>query len=140
MGLILISLSLLLLLLHSQFSLLPLLIPVLLSAFPTAAAATWCQLTQSAANAGVVSGSALLVDYILTITISLAACGDTIFSYLPVAFLPYKLPFVIGLIIFMVSLNLRGAERVGYFSGADFYYFRCYPCAAYRLWIIYPCQ
>lgn len=62
-------------------------------------------------SAGVVSGSALLVDYILTITISLAACGDAIFSYLPVNVLPYKLPFVMGLIILLVFLNLRGVKE-----------------------------
>ena len=62
-------------------------------------------------NAGVVSGSALLVDYILTITISLAACGDAIFSYLPATFLHYKLPFVMGLIILLVFLNLRGVKE-----------------------------
>ncbi len=62
-------------------------------------------------GAGVVSGSALLVDYILTITVSLAACGDAIFSYLPAAFLHYKLPFVMGLIILLVFLNLRGVKE-----------------------------
>ena len=63
------------------------------------------------ARAGVIAGSALLVDYILTITISLAACGDAIFSYLPSAFLHYKLPFVVGLILLLVFLNLRGVKE-----------------------------
>jgi len=36
-------------------------------------------------SAGVVSGSALLVDYVLTITISIAAAGDALFSFLPPA-------------------------------------------------------
>lgn len=62
-------------------------------------------------GAGVISGSALLVDYILTITVSLAACGDAIFSYLPAAFLHYKLPFVMGLIVLLVILNLRGTKE-----------------------------
>ena len=62
-------------------------------------------------DAGVVAGSALLVDYILTITVSLAACGDAIFSYLPPPFLPYKIPFVAGLIILLVVLNLRGVKE-----------------------------
>ncbi len=62
-------------------------------------------------QAGVVAGSALLVDYILTITISLAACGDAIFSYLPPSLLPYKIPFVAGLIILLVVLNLRGVKE-----------------------------
>jgi amino acid transporter len=62
-------------------------------------------------SAGVVAGSALLVDYVLTITVSLASCGDAIFSYLPAAFLHYKLPFVVGLIILLVFLNLRGMKE-----------------------------
>src|SRR5207302_2508850 len=36
-------------------------------------------------GAGVVSGSALVVDYVLTISISIAAAGDAIFSFLPPA-------------------------------------------------------
>src|SRR5437764_12248931 len=35
---------------------------------------------------GVVSGAALLVDYVLTITISIASGADAIFSFLPVVF------------------------------------------------------
>ncbi|OGP85676.1 MAG: amino acid transporter [Deltaproteobacteria bacterium RBG_16_58_17] len=62
-------------------------------------------------SAGVIAGSALLVDYVLTITVSLASCGDAIFSYLPPAFLHYKLPFVVGLIILLVFLNLRGVKE-----------------------------
>ena len=45
------------------------------------------------------SGSALLVDYVLTITVSLASCGDALFSYLPATFLKYKLAFVFLLIL-----------------------------------------
>ena len=40
---------------------------------------------------GAVSGCALLVDYVLTIAISLASGADAIFSFLPAAWLPYKL-------------------------------------------------
>lgn len=34
-------------------------------------------------RAGVISGCALLVDYVLTITVSIAAAGDALFSFLP---------------------------------------------------------
>ena len=44
-------------------------------------------------EAGVISGAALLVDYILTITVSIAACADAIFSYLPLEWQRYKLLF-----------------------------------------------
>jgi len=62
-------------------------------------------------GAGVVSGSALLVDYVLTITVSLVSCGDALFSFLPVAYLKYKLIFVVFLILMMVVMNLRGVKE-----------------------------
>ena len=37
-------------------------------------------------RAGVVSGSALLIDYMLTITVSIAACGEAVFSFLPLSY------------------------------------------------------
>src|SRR5579872_5007395 len=43
-------------------------------------------------GAGVVSGSALLVDYVLTITVSIAAAGDAIYSLMPVEWQGWKLP------------------------------------------------
>jgi amino acid transporter len=62
-------------------------------------------------TAGVISGSALLVDYVLTITVSLASCGDAIFSFLPAQYHMFKVPFVIVLIIFLVLINLRGVKE-----------------------------
>ncbi len=62
-------------------------------------------------NAGVISGSALLVDYVLTITVSLASCGDALFSYLPITFLKYKVIFVAFLIFLLVIMNLRGVKE-----------------------------
>jgi amino acid transporter len=62
-------------------------------------------------RAGVISGSALLVDYVLTITVSIVSCGDAIFSFFPVAFLPYKIPFEIAAIALLVVLNLRGIKE-----------------------------
>jgi amino acid transporter len=60
---------------------------------------------------GVASGSALLVDYVLTITVSLASCGDAIFSFLPLHYHQYKLVFVICLVFLLVVLNLRGVKE-----------------------------
>ena len=45
-------------------------------------------------TAGIISGCALLVDYVLTITVSLASCGDAIFSFLPMQYHMFKVPFV----------------------------------------------
>jgi amino acid transporter len=62
-------------------------------------------------RAGVVSGSALLVDYMLTITVSIAACVDAIFSFLPYSYQPFKLLVACLLIIIMIEMNLRGVKE-----------------------------
>jgi len=61
--------------------------------------------------AGVVSGSALLVDYVLTITISVASGADALFSVLPAAWQPCKLAFGCAGIGFLTLLNLRGVRE-----------------------------
>ncbi|HET6580253.1 MAG TPA: APC family permease [Methanoregula sp.] len=62
-------------------------------------------------RAGVVSGSALLIDYMLTITVSIAACAEAIFSFLPYSFQPYKLIFACLLILVLIEMNLRGVKE-----------------------------
>jgi amino acid transporter len=62
-------------------------------------------------RAGVLSGSALLVDYMLTITVSIVACGDAVFSFFPVSALPFKTPFEVLAILFLVIINLRGIKE-----------------------------
>ncbi|HLY09788.1 MAG TPA: APC family permease [Planctomycetota bacterium] len=60
---------------------------------------------------GVVSGSALLVDYVLTISVSIASGADQIFSFLPLSLHSWKLPFEAGAIILLIFLNLRGVKE-----------------------------
>ncbi len=62
-------------------------------------------------SAGVVSGCALLVDYILTITVSIAGGGDALFSVLPVEFQKLKLPVEFGAITLLTVMNLRGVKE-----------------------------
>jgi amino acid transporter len=62
-------------------------------------------------KAGVLSGSALLVDYMLTITVSIVSCGDALFSFLPASYQPFKTPFEIAAILFLVVINLRGIKE-----------------------------
>jgi amino acid transporter len=63
------------------------------------------------AGAGVVSGSALLVDYVLTITISIAAAGDALFSFLPLDWQGLKLTVEFGFILLLTTLNIRGVRE-----------------------------
>ncbi|ACL64296.1 amino acid transporter-like protein [Anaeromyxobacter dehalogenans 2CP-1] len=60
---------------------------------------------------GVVSGSALLVDYVLTISVSVASSGDAIFSFLPPGLDRWKLPVEALAIGLLVVLNLRGVKE-----------------------------
>ncbi len=60
---------------------------------------------------GLVAGCALLVDYVLTITISIASGADAIFSFLPLAYQPYKLEAAALAIGLLIVLNLRGVRE-----------------------------
>jgi amino acid transporter len=60
---------------------------------------------------GLASGCALIVDYMLTITISVASAGDQIFSFLPADVHPFKLGIEFLLILFLIYLNLRGTKE-----------------------------
>ena len=69
--------------------------------------------------AGLVSGSALVIDYVLTIAISIAAGADAIFSFLPMQWnealllgvVPTKLFVEFTAILLLVLLNLRGVRE-----------------------------
>src|SRR5438309_5662483 len=60
---------------------------------------------------GVVSGCALLVDYVLTITVSVATGCDAVFSFLPAAWAESKLTAEVFVLLFLVVLNLRGVKE-----------------------------
>jgi amino acid transporter len=62
-------------------------------------------------KAGVVSGSALLVDYVLTIAISIVSGADQVLSFLPTSWLWLKMPMVFGVIVLLTVLNLRGVKE-----------------------------
>ena len=60
---------------------------------------------------GVISGSALVVDYVLTICTSVASGCDAIFSFLPPGMQAFKLTVEFGVVLWLVILNLRGAKE-----------------------------
>ena len=62
-------------------------------------------------GAGVVSGSALIVDYILTIAVSITSCVDALFSYVPPEFARFKVSAASALIMLLVILNIRGVRE-----------------------------
>jgi amino acid transporter len=60
---------------------------------------------------GVISGCALLVDYVLTITTSMASAIDQIFSFIPPAYDHWKLSIECLLIVALTIMNLRGVKE-----------------------------
>lgn len=62
-------------------------------------------------SAGVVSGCALVVDYVLTITVSIASGADAMFSLLPPSLLHFKLPLEFAAIFLLMVMNVRGVKE-----------------------------
>ncbi|MDP4225207.1 MAG: APC family permease [Bacteroidota bacterium] len=60
---------------------------------------------------GMISGCSLLIDYLLTITLSISSGADAIFSFLPVSWHQYKITVAIIALILLILLNLRGAKE-----------------------------
>jgi amino acid transporter len=61
-------------------------------------------------SVGMISGCALLIDYLLTITLSVASGADALFSFLPPDFLDYKLIVAVAGLGLLILLNLRGVK------------------------------
>jgi amino acid transporter len=62
-------------------------------------------------KAGVCSGSALVIDYVLTVTISVAAGINAVFSVLPLAWQSYRFVSIALVILLLIWLNLRGVKE-----------------------------
>jgi amino acid transporter len=62
-------------------------------------------------RAGLVSGCALLVDYVLTITTSVASGANAIFAFLPPAMAEWKFVSEIVVVIILVIMNIRGVKE-----------------------------
>ena len=62
------------------------------------------------ANAGLIAGGSLLVDYMLTVAVSVSAGADAITSALPTLH-PYNLLISIILVLLLMLMNLRGLRE-----------------------------
>lgn len=60
---------------------------------------------------GLISGCALLVDYVLTITTSIASSIDQVFNIFPLEYHVYKLPAELLMTGGLILLNLRGIKE-----------------------------
>jgi hypothetical protein len=74
-------------------------------------------------RAGVVSGCALLVDYVLTISVSVASACDAMYSFLPPSWLGTKLIAAGLALLLLLVLNLRGVKESVTFLAPIFMFF-----------------
>jgi amino acid transporter len=61
---------------------------------------------------GLVVGSALLVDYVLTVSVSIASAAANIGSVVPFV-ATHKVEFAVGAIVLLTAMNLRGVRESG---------------------------
>ena len=62
-------------------------------------------------NVGMVSGCALLIDYVLTIALSVASGVEAVFSFLPPEWIVYKVEAAALIVVGLIVLNMRGARE-----------------------------
>lgn len=79
--------------------------------FPTGGGGYRVATSLIGARAGLVSGAALIVDYVLTIAISVASGVDALFSLLPAAAGHFKLAAELLLVTTLLVLNMRGMKE-----------------------------
>ncbi|TQK17965.1 amino acid/polyamine/organocation transporter (APC superfamily) [Microbacterium sp. SLBN-154] len=71
---------------------------------------------------GVVVASALLVDYVLTVAVSIASGVDNIISAIP-ELAPFRIEFAVGFVILLVLVNLRGVREASFAFAIPTYVF-----------------
>jgi len=71
---------------------------------------------------GLVAGAALLVDYVLTVSVSVAAGVAAITSAFP-ALYPHRVAICVGVVLFIMMANLRGIRETGRIFAVPTYWF-----------------
>ena len=69
-----------------------------------------------------VAGAALLIDYILTVAVSVSSGVAQIASAFP-ACLPYRIHLAVGLVLLVMLVNLRGVKEAGVAFAIPTYFF-----------------
>lgn len=84
----------------------------LIRAYPTGGGDFEVAQTNLGPTAGMTVGSALVVDYVLTVAVSVAAGVDNLISAIP-GLAPYRMVLAVGLVVVLAAVNLRGVRESG---------------------------
>ena len=79
-------------------------------AYPSGGGSYEVASTNLGAGAGLLVAAALLVDYVMTVAVSVAAGVDNIISALP-GLNPHRVAMNIGFIVLLTAMNLRGVRE-----------------------------
>ncbi len=71
---------------------------------------------------GLTAAGALLIDYVLTVSVSIAAGVAALTSMVP-DWLPYTVPMTVGAVVLIMLANLRGIRESGTIFAAPTYVF-----------------
>jgi amino acid transporter len=71
---------------------------------------------------GLVAGAALLVDYVLTVSVSVASGVAAITSAFPVLY-PHRVALCVGCVLLIMMANLRGIRETGRIFSVPTYWF-----------------
>src|SRR5215217_5651821 len=81
-------------------------------AYPSGGGSYEVASTNLGSSAGLVVAGALLVDYVMTVAVSVAAGVDNIISALP-SLNPHRVAINIGFVLVLTAMNLRGVKESG---------------------------
>nr|WP_198664120.1 APC family permease [Jiangella endophytica] len=84
----------------------------LVRAYPTGGGDFEVANTNLGPTAGLIVASALLIDYILTVAVSVSAGVDNLISAVP-ELNDYRVPIAIGIVVLLSAMNLRGIRESG---------------------------
>ncbi len=73
-------------------------------------------------KSALIVASALLIDYVMTVAVSIASGTDNLISAFP-ELAPYRIEIAAGFIIFLMAINLRGVRESGFAFAVPTYLF-----------------
>ena len=82
-----------------------------------------------------VAGAALLTDYILTVAVSVSSGVAQITSAFEGLY-PWRVPIAVGLVLFVMMVNLRGVKESGAAFAIPTYFFRGHDVWHGRVWTV----
>jgi amino acid transporter len=74
--------------------------------------------------AGVIVASALMVDYVMTVAVSISSGVDNIISAVP-SLNPHRVQLALAFVVILAAVNLRGVREAGLAFAAPTYLFAC---------------